>query len=221
MRDPARIPELCELLQRAWQRAPDLRLGQLLVNVLKPETPCPGVFYAEDDAIQHGLSALAQRGVEAPALPALGETSVEWEVVAEPEVTTLRFDETRLASFDVGPWLCEVLELRVGGEYRDGSKGNPDAEAMAMHVAAVLARTEPDVILLNLSGLRYHWGNGILRVFDVVARFGGDAPVQVVVRGGPDSSPALGTLGLVVHTDEAAALEEAKSKALRRSMAIG
>ena len=90
-----------------------------------------------------------------------------------------------------------------------------------MHVAAVLARNEPDVILLDLSGLRYHWGDGILRVFEVIARFGGAVAVEVVVRGGPDSAPALGTLGLLVHTDEAAALREAKTKALRRSMAIG
>lgn len=221
MRDPARIPELCELLQRAWQRAPDLRLGQLVVNAVKPKTPCLGVFSAEDDAMQRGLEALAQRGVDPPPLPAVGQTPLDWEAVAEPEPTTLTFDGIRLASFDAGPWFCEVLELRVGGEYRDGSKGNPDAEAMAVHVTTALARNEPDVILLDLSGLRYHWGNGILRVFEAIGRFGGAVAVEAVVRGGPDSAPALGTLGLVVHTDEAAALEEAKSKALRRSMEIG
>lgn len=221
MRDPARIPEVCELLQRVWQRAPDLRLGQLLVNAVKPEKPCSEIYGAEDDKIQRGLLALAQGILEPPPLPAFGETVLQWEAVAEPEATTLSFDGVRLASFEVGPWWCEVLEVRVGGEYREGSKGNPDAEAMAVHVATVLARAEPDVILLDLSALRYRWGNGILRVFEVIARFGGAVAVEVVVRGGPDSAPALGSLGLVVQTDETAALEEAKSKALRRSMVIG
>ncbi len=221
MRDPARIPELCELLQRTWQRSPDLRLGQLVVNAIKPESPCPAVFHAEDNTIRRGLNALVERGAEAPPIPPLGPIKLEWETVAEPPATTLSFDGIRLASFDAGPWWCEVLEVRVGGEYREGSRGNPDAQAMAVHVAALLARYEPDVILLDLSRLRYRWGNSILRVFEVIARFGGAFPVEVVVRGGPESAPALGTLGLIVQTDEAAALEEAKSKALRRSMAIG
>ena len=33
MRDPARIPEMLELLGRLWERQPDLRLGQLVHNL--------------------------------------------------------------------------------------------------------------------------------------------------------------------------------------------
>ncbi len=221
MRDPARIPELCELLQRAWQRSPDLRLGQLVVNAVRPTTPCPAVFYAEDGAMRRGLEALVRDGVDPPPLPPIEDAPLEWEELGEPQATTVTFDGDRVARFDVGPWLCEVLEVRVGGEYREGSRGNPDAAAMALHVATVLARTEPDIVLLNLSALHYTWGNSILRVFEVIARFDTEYPVGVVVHGGPDSAPALGTLGLTVQTDEAAALEEAKTQALRRSMDIG
>jgi hypothetical protein len=47
MRDPARIPEMCRLLQRAWERVPDLRLGQLVIDAIGPTEPCREMFYAE------------------------------------------------------------------------------------------------------------------------------------------------------------------------------
>ena len=64
----------------------------------------------------------------------------------------------------------QVLELRFAGEYRAGSEGNPDAAAMKELVITQLARTEPDVVLLDLSRLRYGWGDAILRVFEVYSR---------------------------------------------------
>lgn len=55
MRDPARINEVLEALRVAWQLDPDLRLGQLIVNVVRPTSPCPDVFYVEDDKLAEGL----------------------------------------------------------------------------------------------------------------------------------------------------------------------
>lgn len=34
MRDPARIPRILEALRVEWEKMPDLRLGQLLVNAM-------------------------------------------------------------------------------------------------------------------------------------------------------------------------------------------
>ena len=44
MRDPNRIHEFCQELERVWSKTPDLRFGQLVVNVLGVDP-----FYIEDD----------------------------------------------------------------------------------------------------------------------------------------------------------------------------
>lgn len=221
MRNPARIPELCQLLQRAWERAPDLRLGQLLVGAIDPAQPCPQVFYAEDGLVRRGLERLARDGSPTPDLPSHRDVELDWEEVGDAPATTLRLEHARLASFDAGSLFCQVLELRFAGEYRAGSEGNPDAAAMKELVITQLARTEPDVVLLDLSRLRYGWGDAILRVFEIIAGFDPDYPVETVVRGGPHSASALVSLGVAVHTDAAGALDDAKAKAVRRSADIG
>lgn len=59
MRDPKRIPEILEELKKAWEKNPDLRLGQIIVNIArikeKKEETCPFVFYIEDNKILEGL----------------------------------------------------------------------------------------------------------------------------------------------------------------------
>ena len=55
MRDPARIDNVLAALRAVWLESPDLRLGQLVVSVIRPTDPCPEVFHAEDDAILKGL----------------------------------------------------------------------------------------------------------------------------------------------------------------------
>jgi hypothetical protein len=118
-------------------------------------------------------------------------------------------------------YFCQVLEVRFGGEYREGSLGKPDADAMVRWLVVLLARTEPDVVLLDLSALRYSWGDGLLRLFELVSRFDTDQPLAITVLGGPASAPALGSLGLRVHTEAAAALDDAKRQAVQRSFDIG
>ena len=54
-RDPARIPEVLEMLRQVWTSNPDLRLSQLIVNVAQLEEPCPSLYYKEDDVILDGL----------------------------------------------------------------------------------------------------------------------------------------------------------------------
>ena len=55
MRDPARIDDLIAALRAAWMQSPDLRLGQLIVNAIRPTEPCPEIFHAEDETILRGL----------------------------------------------------------------------------------------------------------------------------------------------------------------------
>jgi hypothetical protein len=55
MRDPTRIDAVLAALRAAWVESPDLRLGQLIVNAVRPSTPCPEIFHAEDDALLRRL----------------------------------------------------------------------------------------------------------------------------------------------------------------------
>jgi hypothetical protein len=51
MRDPARIDQMPGLLREVWTRSPDLRLGQLMVNAVRPREPRPEVFSIEDTVL--------------------------------------------------------------------------------------------------------------------------------------------------------------------------
>jgi hypothetical protein len=62
-RDPSRIPVILAEVQARWLREPDLRLSQLLVNLIRPETPCPEVFYFEDEKL---LERLMTQGTRDP-----------------------------------------------------------------------------------------------------------------------------------------------------------
>lgn len=55
MRDPKRIAVVLEALRQAWERKPDLRLGQLLVIAAQPKEPCPELFYIEDHVLLQGI----------------------------------------------------------------------------------------------------------------------------------------------------------------------
>jgi hypothetical protein len=55
MRDPSRIDDVLAALRAAWVESPDLRLGQLVVNAVRPTQPCLAVFNVEDDALLRGL----------------------------------------------------------------------------------------------------------------------------------------------------------------------
>jgi hypothetical protein len=221
MRDPARIPEMCRLLQQAWERVPDQRLGQLLVNAIAPAVPAPPVFYAEEGAVRRGLERIAREGLPEPELPLHGEVAPEWRTLGEPAPTTVVLEGARVGHFSVDSLFCQVLEVRFAGEYRHGSEGTPDAEAMAQTMASLLVRASADVVLLDLSALRYAWGNTIMMLFEVIGRFDAEYPLGVSVLAGPLSVGGLTSLGARVHTDFAAALDDAKAQAVRRSHDIG
>ena len=59
MRDPERIDIILSKLKTVWSEMPDIRLSQLIVNLIKedrhPEPTCPKVFYYEDDDLERML----------------------------------------------------------------------------------------------------------------------------------------------------------------------
>ena len=48
MRDPERINAVLENIRQIWLREPDTRLGQMLIKVVRPQNPCPELFYLEE-----------------------------------------------------------------------------------------------------------------------------------------------------------------------------
>ena len=72
MRDSKRIPEMVEVLRTLWEKHPDQRLGQLIVNVASMidgfELNRPtALSLVEDDDMLDGLLRFAERP---PSLPA-------------------------------------------------------------------------------------------------------------------------------------------------------
>ena len=47
MRDPKRIGPLLDVIKSIWEANPDMRLGQLLSNVLRD----PALYYVEDEQL--------------------------------------------------------------------------------------------------------------------------------------------------------------------------
>lgn len=47
MRDPNRIGPILEGIKKVWEENPDMRLGQLLCNVMRD----PALYYVEDDQL--------------------------------------------------------------------------------------------------------------------------------------------------------------------------
>jgi len=47
MRDPKRIPKILKEIEKVWEKYPDMRLGQLITNVIEEEF----LFYIEDESL--------------------------------------------------------------------------------------------------------------------------------------------------------------------------
>jgi uncharacterized protein YihD (DUF1040 family) len=50
MRNPERISRIIAKLEQAWQKHPDIRLGQLMSNLI--DSRQADMFYVEDDVIE-------------------------------------------------------------------------------------------------------------------------------------------------------------------------
>ena len=59
MRDKNRIPYIVRQVEETWKRVPDLRLGQLLLNIVRDEKR---LYYIEDDDLAKELDAFRWPG---------------------------------------------------------------------------------------------------------------------------------------------------------------
>lgn len=58
MRDIKRIPIILEKVEKIWEKNPDLRLGQLLLNVCRE----PTLYYIEDEDLVEMMALIYERG---------------------------------------------------------------------------------------------------------------------------------------------------------------
>ena len=59
MRDPKRIARIAQLLSEVWEKVPDWRLTQLVINASDTQHNCGPVFYLEDDEFERRLKKLS------------------------------------------------------------------------------------------------------------------------------------------------------------------
>jgi hypothetical protein len=59
MRDPKRIARITQLLSEVWEKVPDWRLTQLVINASDTQHNCGPVFYLEDDEFERRLEKLS------------------------------------------------------------------------------------------------------------------------------------------------------------------
>jgi uncharacterized protein YihD (DUF1040 family) len=68
MRPPTRIDPILARLRELWQRHPDQRLAQLLVNLANPANPCPEVFHLEDETFLARIDAALAKSLQTETL---------------------------------------------------------------------------------------------------------------------------------------------------------
>jgi hypothetical protein len=61
VRDPQRIDDVLLAIGQVWAMDPDLRLGQLLINAVRPSDPCPELSGIEDKDLVRKVLAEGER----------------------------------------------------------------------------------------------------------------------------------------------------------------
>lgn len=88
----------------------------------------------------------------------------------------------------------DILIVKYVGHYLDGAAGNADARYMYAMGKAALNAFEPSGLIIDLSELKYEWGDMLEIVFDMGAEqvYHGRFPMATVV--GPECQEAIRTL---------------------------
>ncbi len=84
---------------------------------------------------------------------------------------------------------CFTLIVKFTGDYRDGSAGKPDLRFMVGMTKTAVAIWQPAALVVDLSELRYEWGDDLA---DLVSPSVAGKKTAVVV--GPKCARAIATL---------------------------
>jgi hypothetical protein len=91
-------------------------------------------------------------------------------------------------------WYTLIAKFR--GQYRDGSAGAPDAAFIEGLTRTALEVWSPAALVLDLSELRYDWGDEMASLLDI----GDDGGLKTAVVVGPGCARAIATLMWGVDT---------------------
>lgn len=72
MRNAERIPVVLEAIRKLWEKYPDLRLGQLMLDAA-PSLPSSSLFNMEDDALVQRLYEVHAPGESPPKVSVFPE----------------------------------------------------------------------------------------------------------------------------------------------------
>lgn len=92
--------------------------------------------------------------------------------------------------------LIEMLVISFHGTYRDGAAGSPDAGLIKGIVKTGLSVFDPFSLLIDLSDLKYDWGDNLDLSFEETAY------TKIVILVGEKCRRALSTLSYGMHTDK-------------------
>lgn len=62
--DTYNIDDVLTRVREAWIKTPELRFGQLIVNVVAPKVPCPEIFYIKDKDLRGRLDEWTTKNPE-------------------------------------------------------------------------------------------------------------------------------------------------------------
>lgn len=90
-----------------------------------------------------------------------------------------------------------MLVIKVIGQYRDGSTGNKDAKLIKEIMNTAFALWEPERVLLDITNLKYDWGDDIDYIFE-----GFDERTPFAVAVGSQCRHAISTLTYGIDTQK-------------------
>jgi uncharacterized protein YihD (DUF1040 family) len=106
MRDPDRIPRILSELQLIWQDRPDLRLGQLLMNVFSEAEE--DLYYMEDDEIIRAIERYYRRFQKQPWKPVWpGQAWAEWYEKFSVEYRRLTGRTPTIPAYVLAKWFAD------------------------------------------------------------------------------------------------------------------
>lgn len=119
--------------------------------------------------------------------PIVKLTPVSIEKLSDIKFTAALAPHERVSS-------SEFLLVAFTGVYRDGSAGAPDATFIAAIMEAAQRAWYTDSVIIDLSGLAYHWGDEMDWIHDVGYDYGSRCHKPLAIIVGDDCRDALKTL---------------------------
>ncbi len=90
-----------------------------------------------------------------------------------------------------------TIIVKFTGVYREGSRGNPDADFIIGIIKTAIMLWQSSTVILDLTELAYTWGN---KMFDILTSSFEWRPYAIVV--GPDNRKAISTIFLGEDTEK-------------------